>query len=210
MFEDWGNGVTSQLVLARENAEVRAVRVCGVHGGNVMTSNCEPVGAGLSLRSTATRTDDLHVGGVKGNPIEVESVEVIDYMFQEGVTGSGSHERVIEANGEARRRDPVDGEEEVHWLAALYVKIQVYATHFVENHVSDRVRALNLCRGETNQRLPSGRVNGGPRTHLVHNRGMSREFPGNSPPRKRLPARYPKARTAIRDRGGVRRSLRWR
>ena len=50
MFEDRGNGVTTQLVLARENTEVRAVRVCGVHGGKVMTSNREPVVVGLSLR----------------------------------------------------------------------------------------------------------------------------------------------------------------
>ena len=49
MFEDWGNRMTAQLVLARENAEVRAVRVCGVHGGKVMTSNREPVGVGLTL-----------------------------------------------------------------------------------------------------------------------------------------------------------------
>ena len=97
------------------------------------------------------KTDGLHVGGVKGNPIKVESIEVIYHVFQERVTGSCGHERVVEAKGEARRRDPVDGKEEVHWLEALYVKIKVYATHFVENHVSDRVGALYLCSGETNQ-----------------------------------------------------------
>jgi len=68
-------------------------------------------------------------------------------VLQEGVTGGDSHERVVEANGEARWGDPVDGEEEVHWLEALDVEIKVYATHFVENHVSDRIRALNLCSG---------------------------------------------------------------
>jgi len=72
------------------------------------------------------------------------------------MTGGGSHERVVEANREARRRDPVDGEEEVHWLEALYVEIKIYAAHLVKNHVSDRISTLNLC-GKTNQQFRSGR-----------------------------------------------------
>ena len=75
-------------------------------------------------------------------------------MFQEGVTGGDGHECVVEANREARGRDPVDGEEEVHWLEALYVEIKVYATHFIKNHVSDRVRALNLWSGGNQSTIP--------------------------------------------------------
>jgi len=78
-------------------------------------------------------TDDLHVSGVKGNPVEVESIEVINRVLQEGVPGGDSQERIVEADGEPRWGDPVDGEEEVHWLETLYVEIKVYATHFVEN-----------------------------------------------------------------------------
>ena len=55
-----------------------------------------------------------------------------------------SHKCVVDTDRKPRRRDPVDGEEEVHWLEALYVKIKVYATEFVEDEVSDHVRALNL------------------------------------------------------------------
>ena len=55
-----------------------------------------------------------------------------------------SHKCVVDADGKSRRGDPVDGEEEVHWLEALYVEIKVYATKFVENKVSDNIRALNL------------------------------------------------------------------
>lgn len=58
--------------------------------------------------------------------------------------GGDSHECVVQANGESRWGDPVDGEEEVHWLETLYVEIKVYATHFVEDKVSNYVRALDL------------------------------------------------------------------
>ena len=50
MFEDRGNRVTAQLVFAGENAEVGAVRVRSVHGGNVVASGGEPVRVELSLR----------------------------------------------------------------------------------------------------------------------------------------------------------------
>ena len=55
-----------------------------------------------------------------------------------------SHKCVVNTDGKSRRGDPVDGEEEVHWLEALYVEIKVYATKLVEDKVSDYVRALNL------------------------------------------------------------------
>jgi hypothetical protein len=79
------------------------------------------------------KPDGLHVSGIKGNPIEVKSLDIVDCVLQERVTRGDSHECVIETDGESRWGDPVDGEEEVHWLEALYVEIKVYATHFVEN-----------------------------------------------------------------------------
>jgi len=91
------------------------------------------------------RKSDLHVGGIKGNPVEVESLDVVNGMLQEGVPGSNGHERVVNTDGESGRGDPVDGEEEVHWLEAFDVEIKVYATKFVENKVSDHIGALNLC-----------------------------------------------------------------
>jgi len=42
VLKNWGNGMTTQLVLTRENAKVGTVRVCSVHGGNVMASSGEP------------------------------------------------------------------------------------------------------------------------------------------------------------------------
>ena len=96
------------------------------------------------------KTDDSHVSGIKGNPVEVEPLDVVDCVLQEGVPGSDGHERVVQADRESRRGDPIDGEEKVHWLEALYIEIKVYATHFVENKVSDYVRALDFC-SETNR-----------------------------------------------------------
>ena len=90
------------------------------------------------------KADDLHGRSIKGNPIEVKPLNVVDCMLQEGVPGGSSHERVIDANGESRWGDPVDGEEKVHWLETLYVKVKVYAAYFVEDEVSDYIRALNL------------------------------------------------------------------
>src|SRR5579872_1056733 len=86
----------------------------------------------------------IHVSDIKGVPIEVESLDIIDGMFEKRVARSGDHERIVETNGETRRGYPVNGEEEIHWLEALYIKIEVYAAQFVENKVSDCVRALNL------------------------------------------------------------------
>lgn len=50
MFENRGDRGTAQLVLARENAEVGAVRVCSVHGRNIVTPRGEPVRVGSDLR----------------------------------------------------------------------------------------------------------------------------------------------------------------
>ena len=97
--------------------------------------------------SITMRTDYLHVGGIERNPFEVESLDVIDCVFHERVPGSGSHKRVVYANGESRRGHPVDGEEEIHRLEALYVQVKVYTTHLIENKVSDDVGALNLYSG---------------------------------------------------------------
>jgi len=66
-------------------------------------------------------------------------------MLQEGVPGGSSHERVVDTDGKSGRGDPVDGEEEIHWLEAFNVEIEVYATKFVENKVSYHIGALNLC-----------------------------------------------------------------
>lgn len=44
VLEDWCDGWTAQLVLARKNTEVGAVRVCGVHSGDVMAPGGEPMG----------------------------------------------------------------------------------------------------------------------------------------------------------------------
>lgn len=48
VFEDWCNRRTTQFVLAREDAKVGAVRICSVHGGNIMASGGEPTGVVLS------------------------------------------------------------------------------------------------------------------------------------------------------------------
>lgn len=63
------------------------------------------------------------------------------------MAGGDSHECIVDANREPGWGDPVDGEEEVHRLETLYVEVEVYATHFVENKVSDYVRALDLYSG---------------------------------------------------------------
>lgn len=91
-----------------------------------------------------TKTVGLHIGGIKGNPVEVESLNVINRMLQEGVSRSSGHERIIDSDGQPRGRDPVDGKEEVQWLEAFDVEIKVYAAKLVENKVSDYVGALNL------------------------------------------------------------------
>ena len=56
----------------------------------------------------------------------------------------GGHESIIETDGETGRGYPVNGEEKVEWFQAFYVEVKVYATHFVENQVSNYVGALYL------------------------------------------------------------------
>lgn len=90
------------------------------------------------------KTEGLHVSDIKGDPVEVESLDVVDCVFQEGMPRGDGHERVVKANRKPWWGDPVDGEEEVHRLEALYIEIEVYAAHFVENKVSDYVRTLDL------------------------------------------------------------------
>jgi len=85
-----------------------------------------------------------HVGGIKGDPIEVESLDVVDCMLEEWVSGRSGHKCVVYTNGESRWGYPVDGEEKVHWLETFYVEIKVYAAHFIENKVSYYVGALDL------------------------------------------------------------------
>ena len=156
------------------------------------------------------KMDDVHVGSIEGNPVEVESLDIVNGMLQEGVTGGSSHERVVNADREPGRGDPVDGKEEVHWLEAFDVEVNVYAAKFVENKVSDYVRALNFCCGARWSTIRVGMGMAGVlRTHPVRNRGRSRGGLGSSLRQKRLLALYPKARTATGDRGGVLHNLHW-
>lgn len=69
------------------------------------------------------------------------------------MTRSGSHERIIETDGETRRGYPVNSKEKVEWLKAFYVEIKVYATQLVENQVSDDVRALYLYGSKPDEQL---------------------------------------------------------
>jgi len=126
VLEDRCYGRAAQLVLAREDAEIGAVRICSVHSGDVVTASRE------------------HVGDVKGIPIEVESLDIVDGMLQERVARSDSHKRVIETDGETRWGYPVNSKEKVEWFQAFYVEVKVYATKLVENQVSNYVGALYL------------------------------------------------------------------
>ena len=88
--------------------------------------------------------NSIHVGDIKGIPIEVKSLDVINSVLQERMARGDGHERIVETDRKAGWRYPINGEKEVEWLQAFYIEIKIYAAQFVENKVSDYVRALNL------------------------------------------------------------------
>lgn len=41
------------------------------------------------------KRDCVHVGNIKGVPIEVKSLDVVDGVLEEGMTGSNGHEGIV-------------------------------------------------------------------------------------------------------------------
>lgn len=72
------------------------MRVGSVHGGNVVAAGREPARNPLSWCSMMIRKRDcVHVGNIKGVPIEVKSLDVVDGVLEEGMTGSNGHEGIV-------------------------------------------------------------------------------------------------------------------
>lgn len=59
------------------------------------------------------KRDSVHVRYIKGIPVEVKSLDIVDGVLQERVPRSDSHESIVEPNRESRRGYPVNGKEEV-------------------------------------------------------------------------------------------------
>ena len=55
------------------------------------------------------------------------------------------YEGVVDSHGHGRRRDPIDGGEEVKRHLAFDVEVHVHPSHLVEDEVSDDIRPLDLC-----------------------------------------------------------------